>query len=90
MHGAWKMQNKKINKGHKLLIGAVIDEPGSSERNKTGGWRTFIPIIDQEKCIGCGTCVAVCGENFELKNGKSHPKKKEVTDLAKKLAELQA
>ena len=54
------MQNKKIKSKYKLLIGAVIDEPGSSVKNKTGGWRTFIPIIDQEKCIKCGICWMDC------------------------------
>ncbi|MGB9703096.1 MAG: 4Fe-4S dicluster domain-containing protein [Candidatus Micrarchaeia archaeon] len=29
-------------------------------------------IIDSKKCIGCGTCVAVCpNQVFEMKNGKS-------------------
>jgi len=27
--------------------------------------------INKEKCIGCGACVAVCPEGFELKNGKA-------------------
>lgn len=27
--------------------------------------------IDKEKCIGCGSCEAVCGEVFELKDGKA-------------------
>jgi len=31
--------------------------------------------VDKEKCIGCGTCVAICEEVFELKNNKSHVKK---------------
>jgi pyruvate ferredoxin oxidoreductase delta subunit len=34
----------------------------SSEVNKTGGWRTFKPVYDQEKCIKCGTCWLVCPE----------------------------
>ena len=25
--------------------------------------------IDKEKCIGCGTCVAVCPEIFEMDDG---------------------
>lgn len=30
------------------------------------------PIVDIEKCTGCGTCVSVCPEQvFELKDGKS-------------------
>jgi len=33
--------------------------------------------VDQEKCIGCGACVAVCEKVFEMKNGKAHVKKGE-------------
>lgn len=37
--------------------------------------------IDREKCIGCGSCVAVCPAVFEIaKDGKSMPKKKELED----------
>ena len=28
-------------------------------------------IIDKKKCIGCGACVDMCPENFEMKDGKS-------------------
>ena len=28
--------------------------------------------VDQNKCIGCGACAAVCSEGFEMKGGKSH------------------
>lgn len=32
--------------------------------------------IDSEKCIGCGTCVALCGKCFELgEDGKAKIKK---------------
>ncbi|MBW2988110.1 ferredoxin [Candidatus Woesearchaeota archaeon] len=36
--------------------------------------------FNEEECIGCGACVAVCGENWELKDGKAHPKKTEVEE----------
>jgi len=31
--------------------------------------------VDKNKCIGCGACVAVCDQVFEMKNGKSSVKK---------------
>jgi ferredoxin len=36
--------------------------------------------INKDECIGCGTCVAICPENFELKNGKANAKKKELKE----------
>ena len=36
--------------------------------------------IDKEKCIGCGSCVAVCEGNFDMKDGKAIAKKA-VSDL---------
>lgn len=33
------------------------------------------PKVDAEKCIGCGACVALCPDVFELRSdGKSHVK----------------
>jgi len=40
----------------------VIAKPASTKINKTGGWRTYIPRTDFEKCISCGTCSRVCPE----------------------------
>ncbi|MFH0831516.1 MAG: ferredoxin [archaeon] len=28
-------------------------------------------LVDKNKCIGCGSCVAVCEGNFEMKDGKA-------------------
>ena len=41
-------------------IGAAVREPGSTRKNKTGSWRTFKPVADKEKCIGCGLCYLYC------------------------------
>lgn len=30
--------------------------------------------VDRSKCIGCGACVSICPNVFELKDGKSHVK----------------
>ena len=35
-------------------------KPGTSMENKTGGWRTEKPVVDQEKCIKCGQCQINC------------------------------
>jgi len=32
--------------------------------------------VDKNKCLGCGMCVNMCPEVFELKNGKSQIKEK--------------
>ncbi|RLJ09681.1 MAG: ferredoxin [Candidatus Aenigmatarchaeota archaeon] len=30
------------------------------------------PVVDKEKCVGCGACVSVCpADVFKLKEGKS-------------------
>jgi pyruvate ferredoxin oxidoreductase delta subunit len=45
-------------------------DPGSTRKNKTGGWRTYVPDFIHEKCIACNTCNRVCPE------GICHPNKK--------------
>lgn len=27
---------------------------------KNAGWRTFVPMVDPEKCVGCLRCYLVC------------------------------
>ena len=50
-------------------------EPGSTKKNKTGGWRTFKPETDFAKCISCGTCARVCPEGvIEMLSGKEDKK----------------
>ena len=42
--------------------------------------------VDKDKCIGCGACVALCPDVFELKDGKAQVKKKEVKERGEKCA----
>lgn len=30
------------------------------------------PKVNEELCIGCGTCEALCPQMFKVENGKSH------------------
>lgn len=43
-----------------LPIGAIILEPGSAARYKTGVWRSVRPMIDEGKCTKCQTCWVLC------------------------------
>ncbi|MEA3342850.1 MAG: ferredoxin [archaeon] len=37
--------------------------------------------INEEECIGCGTCAALCAENYEMTdNGKAKVKNAEVDE----------
>jgi len=47
--------------------------------------------VDKEKCIGCGSCEAVCPEVFEMKDMKASVKKgreKSKADCVKQAAEI--
>lgn len=36
--------------------------------------------VDQDKCIGCGACVSLCPDIFELEAGKSQVKEENPDD----------
>lgn len=53
-------------------LGAVIPEAGNSIYNETGGWRTYVPVIDTEKCDGCLLCYFYCPDaSIIIEDGKA-------------------
>ncbi|MDP7079278.1 MAG: 4Fe-4S binding protein [Candidatus Undinarchaeales archaeon] len=55
-----------------LTLAATITEPGSTIKYKTGAWRAIRPIIDIEKCTGCGNCWVYCPEgSVDIKDKKA-------------------
>ncbi len=47
----------------KLNIGGITEAGVSKHKNFTGSWRFFAPVIDEEKCNGCGICELFCPES---------------------------
>lgn len=43
-----------------IPIGGLILEAGNAERYLTGGWRTFRPLLNKEKCNHCLLCWVYC------------------------------
>jgi len=44
--------------------------------------------VDKEKCIGCGACVNLCSDVFELEEGKAKVKQQETDkECAKEAAD---
>jgi len=52
----------------KVSEGAVIKEPGSVEKDKTGGWRALKPVRDAKKCTKCMLCWQFCPDCAIKKN----------------------
>ncbi len=54
-----------------IPIGGLITKSGSAAGYKTGTWRTFKPIWDEEKCIHCLLCWLFCPDSaVRVKDGK--------------------
>ena len=43
-----------------LPIAGVIPKPSTSKEYKTGDWRSFKPILNQDKCTRCSLCWVYC------------------------------
>jgi pyruvate ferredoxin oxidoreductase delta subunit len=56
----------------KVEPGAVVKDVGNQVENKTGAWRSFRPVVDKEKCTGCGLCEMHCpDEAIKVIDGKA-------------------
>lgn len=53
-----------------LPMGAVIIEPGSSVKYKTGDWRAFKPVVDKTKCVNCLLCWIYCPDSAIIRREK--------------------
>ena len=40
----------------------LVYDPGWSEDNKTGAWRSVRPVVLTDKCTGCSLCWLYCPE----------------------------
>ena len=48
-----------------------IAVPARGGAGQTGGWRVANPVVDHERCIRCGRCIAVCPEGvMALEDGE--------------------
>ena len=58
----------------KLII-RTVTKPGSTRANKTGAWRSFMPVFDHKVCNKCGICAMFCPEGIvnKLENGYYEP-----------------
>ncbi|MEM3736519.1 MAG: 4Fe-4S binding protein [Candidatus Bathyarchaeia archaeon] len=43
-----------------LPLGGYILEPGSALEYKTGDWKAFKPIVDENACVNCLLCWIYC------------------------------
>ncbi len=60
-----KWDTKDIDRwnANKHPIAATIFEAGNAQEYKTGSWRTYRPVRDEEKCTQCLICHFVCPDS---------------------------
>ena len=47
----------------------LIAKPARGSAGKTGLWRTYRPVIDENRCNCCMLCWLYCPENVIIRNG---------------------
>jgi pyruvate ferredoxin oxidoreductase delta subunit len=61
----------KLKGWKEIPIAGLIVEAGNAATYETGGWRTFKPIHDAEKCTHCLRCWIYCPDSsIQLEEGK--------------------
>ena len=46
-----------------IAIGGLVEVGGNAHDYKTGGWRTYRPIWDKDKCTQCLLCWIYCPDS---------------------------
>jgi len=65
------MSADKLKGWKELARGGAIMEAGCYEQVNTGTWRTYVPIVDTEKCIHCLRCWIMCPDSaIPVEGGK--------------------
>lgn len=57
------------------LVIKTVAKPRTTVANKTGAWRSFKPIFDNDLCSKCGICALYCPESivYTLESGYYEP-----------------
>jgi len=71
---------RELTSKEKVSTAGNIEEAGSAERNRTGSWRTFRPVVT-DKCTGCGMCELYCPDSA-IKVQEQGGKRKAVVDYS--------
>ncbi len=43
-----------------LKPGCIVTDAGNAKYFRTGDWRSFLPVLNKERCIRCGICWVYC------------------------------
>lgn len=57
------MSNEKPKGWKDLPAGGLILEAGNSDDYETGSWRTYKPVLDENKCNSCLICWIHCPDS---------------------------
>ena len=56
----------KLYRWKEMPLGGIVAEPGSTHEYRTGGWRTYKPLLEAERCSNCLTCWILCPDSAVL------------------------